>query len=135
MHAGCLPCPAAQLPDSFVPCPALTRPPPSQSALQAADALHLTGRGRESEAMRHPYLAALRQLLLELLPRPSLATQQLPAATPTKGAFVSAAASAAAASAAASDVVAGWLRAGGGIVPVSTHAPSSLEPFLAYDLL
>ena len=55
-------------------------------ATQAADVLHLTGRGRESEAMRHPYLAALRQLLLELLPRPSVAAQALPAATPTKGA-------------------------------------------------
>lgn len=63
-------------------------PHPPPSALQAADALHLTGRGREREAMRHPYLAALRQLLLELLPRPSLATQQLPSATPAKGVFV-----------------------------------------------
>ena len=58
---------------------------PALPAPQAADALHLTVRGRESEAMRHPYLAALRQLLLELLPRPSLAVQQLPATTPAKG--------------------------------------------------
>lgn len=49
--------------------------------------LHLTGRGRDSDAQRHPYLAALRQLLLELLPRPSVASAQLPtAATPAKGA-------------------------------------------------
>ena len=52
--------------------------------LQAADVLHLT-RGRESEAMQHPYLAALRQLLLEMLPRPTAATQLNAATTPAKG--------------------------------------------------
>ncbi len=50
-------------------------------APQAADVLHLT-RGRESEAWRHPYLAALRQLLLELLPRPTTAAQLSSSAAP-----------------------------------------------------
>ena len=37
--------------------------------------------------MRHPYLAALRQFLLELLPRPTTAAQLGgAAATPAKGA-------------------------------------------------
>ena len=36
-------------------------------------------RGRESEAWRHPYLAALRQFLLDLLPRPSAAASVNPA--------------------------------------------------------
>lgn len=50
--------------------------------------LHLTGRGRESEAMRHPYLAALRQFLQELLPRPLAVPGQAPAAAaPAKGAL------------------------------------------------
>lgn len=52
---------------------------------QAADALHLM-RARESGAWRHPYLAALRQLLLELLPRPSSASQMGPTAMPAAGA-------------------------------------------------
>eukprot|EP00887_Chlorella_sp_A99_P007731 scaffold20.g7731.t1 len=41
------------------------------SVRKAAGALHLTRGGRESEAMRHPYIAALRQFLLELVPRPA----------------------------------------------------------------
>jgi hypothetical protein len=46
------------------------------SVRKAADALHLPhlrggGASREVEAMRHPYLALLRQFLVELIPRPS----------------------------------------------------------------
>jgi hypothetical protein len=37
--------------------------------------------------MRHPYLSALRQLLLDLLPRPSSSAQLGGAATPGKRAF------------------------------------------------
>jgi hypothetical protein len=47
--------------------------------------MHLTRGGRDAEALRHPYLAALRQLLLELLPRPANAMQGGAAATPSKG--------------------------------------------------
>ncbi|KAL4451949.1 hypothetical protein ABPG75_007611 [Micractinium tetrahymenae] len=53
----------------------------TSSVRKAAGALHLT-RGRESEAWRHPYLAALRQLLLDLLPRPSTAAQLSSTAAP-----------------------------------------------------
>lgn len=50
--------------------------------------LHLTRGGREAEAFRHPYLALLRQFLLELLPRPaSLGQAAAGGGSPTKGAL------------------------------------------------
>ncbi len=52
--------------------------------MQAADVLHLT-RGRESEAFKHPYMALLRQYLLDFLPRPASASQQAAAGSPSKG--------------------------------------------------
>jgi hypothetical protein len=53
------------------------------SVRRAAGALHLT-RGRDADpASRHPYLALLRQLLLELLPRPAGAAGGAPAAAAT----------------------------------------------------
>ncbi|KAI3437911.1 hypothetical protein D9Q98_000356 [Chlorella vulgaris] len=57
----------------------------SNSVRKATDLIHLTrGGGRDGEAMRHPYLSALRQLLLDLLPRPSSSAQLGGAATPGK---------------------------------------------------
>ena len=63
---------------------------PRSCPLQAADALHFI-RGRESEIMKHPYMALLRQFLLDLLPRPASAAQAAAGGSPAKGARVRAA--------------------------------------------
>lgn len=57
---------------------------------QAADLMHLTRGGRDSEDLRHPYLAALRSLLLELLPRPTAAGGLGGGARPAQRGFSSA---------------------------------------------
>jgi hypothetical protein len=46
--------------------------------------MHLTRGGRDSEELRHPYLAALRQLLLDLVPRPTAAGSLGGGAAPPK---------------------------------------------------
>jgi hypothetical protein len=53
------------------------------SVRKAADALHLTRGAAATEDMRHPYLALLRQFLVQLVPRPAAAAQ--PATALAKG--------------------------------------------------
>ena len=55
--------------------------------MQAADVLHLTRGGRDSDLFRHPYMALLRQFLLDWLPRPATQVQMAAAGSPSKGAY------------------------------------------------
>lgn len=51
------------------------------SVRRAAESLHLT-RGRDAASTRHPYIAMLRQLLEEMVPRPAGAAAPSPLASP-----------------------------------------------------